>query len=276
MANVDELLTHSLSASVRSWFDPKLDHPFFNLQAITVPDSVRPIAKRWMDEIQIDEAFFKGEDGDANQACFEVGLGATWSLEEGKQRLRDSLQRLGIREEHVSIANLDKLSRVELATEKKRVKQELKQYDLDFRKQFSRLPSHTEKEPMRPLYVYYRRLKSTITQAEQLKHASRESMTAVQDDGETPRTRLHSGNNAQSVEDHIAVLEARIETLQAEKSTVRKKLQAFQENFVRENNRKIRFHKDILPIEREYRAHKNLKEEIQKAETQLRDLRAEH
>merc|ERR1712136_373787 len=116
----------------------------------------------------------------------------------------------------------------------RRVKQELKRYDADFRRQFSRLPSHGEKEPMRPLYVYYRRLKGMITQAEQ-----------------------------------ITGLEARLESLQNEKGHVRQTLQAFQERFVSENNRKIRFHKDILPIEREYRMYKNLKEEIAKVESQL-------
>jgi len=76
--------------------------------------------------------------------------------------------------------------------------------------------------------------------------------------------------------DNLDSLEARIETLQNEKSVVRAKLQAFQEKFVTENNRKIRFHKDILPIEREYRLYKNLKEEIMKAVDELKKLKAKH
>lgn len=77
------------------------------------------------------------------------------------------------------------------------------------------------------------------------------------------------------MEEQIAALEARIDSLQGDKGVVRAKLQAFQEKFVSENNRKIRFHKDILPIEREYRMYKNLKEEIMRAEAQLRDLKTE-
>jgi len=270
MANVDEVLTYSLSASVQNWFDPMLDHPFFTLQTIVVPDAGKPIPKRWMDEIQIDDVFFKVDDGDALQ----VVSSPVWGPEEGKQRLRDALQRLGIREQHVTLANLDKLSRSELAAEKRRVKQELKQYDSEFRKQFSRLPTHAEKEPMRPLYVHYRRLKTTITQAEHLKYRSRESMATIPDVDETATARSHPGNHMKSVEEQIAALESRLESLHLEKVTVRTKLQAYQDKFLRENNRKIRFHKDILPIEREYRAYKNVKEEIQKAETKLHDLGA--
>eukprot|EP00971_Amphidinium_carterae_P041490 814724-Amphidinium_carterae.1 len=40
--------------------------------------------------------------------------------------------------------------------------------------------------------------------------------------------------------------EARMDSLQTEKSVVRSKLQAFQERFVTEYDRKIRFHKDAL------------------------------
>merc|ERR1719507_153726 len=104
------------------------------------------------------------------------GLATSWNIEEGRGRLRAALHRL------------------DLAGEKRRVKQELKRYDAEFRKQFLRLPTHTEKEPMRPLYVYYRRLKLMITQAENNKRrnegddeatgqigARRDSLTTIAD-----------------------------------------------------------------------------------------------
>merc|ERR1711879_547375 len=97
----------------------------------------------------------------------------------------------------------------------------------------------------------------------------RDSLATIPDIDETPR----NGRSANNVEDQREALEARIESLQSEKGVVRTKLQAFQEKFVSENNRKIRFHKDILPIEKEYRIYKNLKEEIQKAEAQLRNIK---
>ena len=50
----------------------------------------------------------------------------------------------------------------QLNNEKKRVKNELKQYDSDFQNIFQRFPNKNEKEPMRPLYIYYKKLKQYI------------------------------------------------------------------------------------------------------------------
>lgn len=292
MVAVEDVLTDSLSNCVKEWFESKFDHPFLNVQAIVVPDSVKPIPKRWVDdiEVQIDEGF----GGEADDVLGGLGPGNGWSFQEGRERLRVALGRLNLNEEHVAHTNLHRMTRNDLMVEKRRVKQELKRYDADFRKQFMRLPSHMEKEPMRPLYVYYRRLKTMITHAEQNKGASRQpsmgSMNGSDDEGmilganrelstipdseETPRSR-NTGRHGNSVETQVAAIEARIESLQIEKGTVRSKLQSFQENFFCENNRKIKFHKDILPIEREYRLYKNLKEEILKAEQQLRALKSD-
>lgn len=49
--------------------------------------------------------------------------------------------------------------------EKKKVKNELKYYDQAFMSRFSRQPSRTEKEPMRMIYMYYKKLKQYITKA---------------------------------------------------------------------------------------------------------------
>jgi chromosome segregation ATPase len=288
MVATDDLLNDSLVACISGFFNPDYDHPFLGLHTISVPDNVKPIPKRWVDDIEIDEGF-GAEDGDV------LGEGPTtsWTMDEGRMRLRDALRHLDLKEDHVAHPQLNTMGRHELAMEKRRVKQELKRYDAEFRKQFMRLPTHQEKEPMRPLYVYYRRLKNMISQAEQnktgrsaattagsdeegpgLKFGPRESTGSMHDVDETPRQpggQKRGGN----LKDQIVALEQRIESLQTEKGGVRAKLQAFQEKFVSENNRKIRFHKDILPIEREYRMYKNLKEEIMKAETQLRDLRAD-
>jgi len=293
MVVVEDLLTDAVGACIRDWFEPSFNHPFLHLQTLSVPDDVKPIPKRWVDdvEVQIDEGF-GAEDGD----ILGQGLKGSWSMEEGKMRLHDALQRLQLGfgelgEDHVAHPDLSKMSKHELAGEKRRVKQELKRYDAEFKKQFMRFPTHMEKEPMRPLYVYYRRLKTMISQAEQNKSGRRGSGTVAgggSDDEGPGSGRLNPresyGNadgleglrRANSVEDQIAALEARVEQLQNEKSAVRSMLQAFQEKFVVENNRKIRFHKDILPIEREYRMYKNLKEELMRAEAQLRELRSEN
>jgi len=43
------------------------------------------------------------------------------------------------------------------------VKNELKHYDESFKSNFGRFPNRYEKEPMRPLYVYYKKLKQAIS-----------------------------------------------------------------------------------------------------------------
>ncbi len=47
----------------------------------------------------------------------------------------------------------------QLNKEKKRVKEELKFYDETFQNYFNLQPNRNQKEPMRPLYVYYKGLK---------------------------------------------------------------------------------------------------------------------
>lgn len=283
MVAIETVISEPLTNYFSELFAPGAHHPYFDLVTVVVSDTEKPIPKRWVDDVEV--ALFEGfgvEDGD----ILGQGMSASWTPEEGRVRLQQALGRLDLSEDFVLHPNLTKLGRHELNAEKRRVKQELKRYDTEFRKQFMRLPNHAEKEPVRPLYVYYRRLKNVIAQFEKSRPGRRsghigsdedgpgfrQSLATIPDNEETPRNEpVHSRNR---VADQIAALEARIETLTNEKGVVRAKLQAFQEKFVTENNRKIRLHKDILPIEREYRMYKNLKEEVNKAEAQLRDLLA--
>jgi len=265
MLAVEDILTESLSGTVRDWFEPTFSHPFLNINIVVVPESVKQIPHRWVDDVQIDD-LFDGGDGDVLGGL--GGRPGTWTPEDGRGHLLKALTRLGLTKDQVARPNLNnRIGRNEYSAEKRRVKQELKRYDADFQHQFKRLPTHSEKEPMRPLYVYYRRLKTVI----EPRGGDREVLANIPDTDETPQA---IGKKV-GVESQISALEVRIENLQSEKAGVRVKLQQFQEKFVTENNRKIRFHKDILPIEREYRMYKNLKEDIMKAESQLRNLRSE-
>lgn len=240
---VEDILTETLSATIREWFEPKFYHPFLNVNIVSVPNATKTIPHRWVEDVQIDDLFIRGDEFDPFAAG---GTNSTLNLQDGKQRLKMALQRLDLSEETVCHTNLDRMKRHEFAIEKRRVKQELKRYDAEFRKQFGRLPTHTEKEPMRPLYVYYRRLKTCITQVEQnklgrgsrstsgrgddLRFEPRESMTTIPDLDEGPQVR--DSQNKAAVEDQISALEVRIENLQCEKAAVRAKLQTFQEKFV--------------------------------------------
>lgn len=268
--SVEDILTDSLGLTIGDWFEPTLAHNFLHI--VNIPGARKQIPHRWVDDIEIDDLLI-GLDGDL------PGAGSsrpTWNQDEGAKRLQSALGRLGIQD--MAKAQIDKMSSNDLQREKSRVKQELKRYDVDFQKQFSRLPTHTEKEAMRPLYVFYRKLKTVMSQVEHSKHDGGHGMKSSletipeQDEPLTAQSRTIQ-KKVPSVHDQIASLESRIENLLGEKSSVRAKLQNFQEKFVSDNSRKIRFHKDILPIEREYRLYKTLKEDIVKAETQLRTLR---
>mmetsp|Transcript_42584 Transcript_42584/g.76942 ORF Transcript_42584/g.76942 Transcript_42584/m.76942 type:complete len:279 (-) Transcript_42584:160-996(-) len=274
MVAVKEILHDSLAASIGEWFEPSFSHPFLNIKVIVVPDAVKPIPQKWVNDVELDE--FGAEMGDI------MGEGPVlfWSVEERKQRLQLALKRLDLNEELLVTKKIVKMSRSELSHEKKRVKQELKKYDTDWRRQFKVLPNHAQKEVMRPLYIYYRKLKQALGSAESaIRGAGDDSdddnPEQPDDDGTSPKN-LRSGKNKGrrgEIENQIAILEARVNTLHPEKGMVRTKLREFQERFVIEHHRKIKFHKDILPIEREYRMYKNIKDEIAKVEGQLRALR---
>jgi len=66
---------------------------------------------------------------------------------------------LGLDSQKVLGRHLPNQSIQDLNNEKKRVKNELKVYDQAFMQKFGRIPSRSEKEPMRNLYMYYKRLK---------------------------------------------------------------------------------------------------------------------
>jgi len=52
----------------------------------------------------------------------------------------------------------------------------------------------------------------------------------------------------------------------AEKVKLREKLHAYQLEFAKANNRKIKYHKDIIPVENEYKRYKEIKADIAKIE----------
>ena len=61
---------------------------------------------------------------------------------------------------------MEGLGSLELEEKKKIVKNELKRYDCTFESVFNRPPVRNEKEPMRPLYIYYKLIKQSLTKME--------------------------------------------------------------------------------------------------------------
>ena len=125
-----------------------------------------------------------------------------------------------------------------LANEKKKVKNELKSYDNDFSLNFKRQPNHDEKEPLRPLYVYYKKLKESLTKR---------------------------GGEEMSQEK----IENMIANIKRERRELREQIESYQRDFEQNNNRRIRYVRDIAPIDNQYRRYKELKADLQKYEEML-------
>jgi site-specific recombinase XerD len=125
-----------------------------------------------------------------------------------------------------------------VGNEKKKVKNELKSYDNDFNANFQRQPNHEEKEPLRPLYVYYKKLKEALNKR---------------------------GGEELSQER----IEQLISNIKVERKRLREQIENYQREFEQINNRRIRFVRDIAPIENEYKKYKELKQDLQKYEEML-------
>jgi len=85
-----------------------------------------------------------------------------WIKKDGPQKLQDALTNLNLDLRTVKKVNLSAFTYEQLNTEKKNVKNELKNYDSYFAAIFKRTPEREEKEPMRPLYIYYKKIKQYI------------------------------------------------------------------------------------------------------------------
>ena len=87
----------------------------------------------------------------------------TWIKIEGPKRLASSFQKLNLNKEKVERKDFTSFVEEELIQEKKNVKNELKLYDSAFMTIFSKAPGRPDKEPMRPLYMYYQNLRKAIS-----------------------------------------------------------------------------------------------------------------
>ena len=88
---------------------------------------------------------------------------AQWLATEGKRRLEESMRKLKLDKAKISGKTLANYTHDELLQEKKNVKNELKAYDSKFIKEFNKQPGRSEKEPMRPLYMFYKKLKVALS-----------------------------------------------------------------------------------------------------------------
>jgi hypothetical protein len=92
-----------------------------------------------------------------------------WVLTQGAKFLEETTKRLGIDTHKYTYKEsvITNLSIYDLNQLKKHVKNELKRYDQTFVSLFYRQPNKGDKEPLRPLYMFYKKLKMLITKKEQ-------------------------------------------------------------------------------------------------------------
>ena len=94
-----------------------------------------------------------------------------WLQIEAKSRLSEAFSKIGLDTQKINGKHLQAYTVDELQSEKKKVKNELKFYDQAFQNKFNRVPNRNEKEPMRNLYLYYKRLKQYIKKKEQIQNS---------------------------------------------------------------------------------------------------------
>ncbi|KAL4442342.1 hypothetical protein ABPG74_005683 [Tetrahymena malaccensis] len=326
-----------------------------------------------------------------------------WIRIEAPKKLEESMKRLGLDNQRITQRLIKEMSYEQLQTEKKRVKNELKLYDQAFENYFNVQPTRNQKEPMRPLYVYYKGLKQALSKGQNenktlsihisqqqntsmnqgLKQANNQNVvsSSVPSSAQTSiqiginshqtshndsfdinqnhkqninslNTSLNAGNNGVnskilqvsnqqqrvgisqnrdvrknnkdiidknsykeiinivqeqkenfnnglvqqsmqhlgsqqslqqlngmnnqinssnnvSIKEQQKLIEQKINLMKRKRVQLREQLQVYQDDFYRTHNRKIKYHRDILPVENEYKEYKDIKKEIIKLEQML-------
>lgn len=189
-----------------------------------------------------------------------------WVSNEGTKLFQQSLHRLKLDLSKLSRKEMEKMSYETLNVEKRKIKHELKNYDMIFKGTFKRLPMKNEKEPMRPLYMYYKTIKEILHKYTQgLKKAEENSSPLPGIKKEQGQSNSVNNNNTIKTQE---IMKKLVE-LKKKRDELKDKFQKYHSNFLKNNNRKIKYAQDIAPIEQEYQLYKNLKNEIAKLESYL-------
>lgn len=211
-----------------------------------------------------------------------------WVIEVGPRRLEEALKNLKLDLNQLQRINLGEVPLEELLARKKAVKDELKRYDAAFYSIYKRQPERNEKEAMRPLYVYYKRLKQQISNCVEesksrevkktpsanssIDSQSKQQKSPLRIDGSKMSAQNTKGSPALVKSKKYESLKRKFRDLEAEKHQLREKMRIYQEEFIKNNNRKIRYHADIEPVEADYQRYKIVKSEMAKLEMAMRQF----
>eukprot|EP00826_Nyctotherus_ovalis_P004793 TRINITY_DN1105_c0_g2_i1.p1 TRINITY_DN1105_c0_g2~~TRINITY_DN1105_c0_g2_i1.p1 ORF type:complete len:253 (-),score=85.52 TRINITY_DN1105_c0_g2_i1:152-844(-) len=196
----------------------------------------------------------------------------TWINASGKKWLEEAMRRLGLDYSKVSGKQLAGKSAEFLGAEKNRVKNELKHYDANFVLLFQRSPNRVEKEPMRPLYVYYKKLKQALDRCGAQSKPSLGHRQGKQKEEKRPENVERAGSVKAYSEwpfKSNEEIREKIAELKGERAQLRSVLDKFQQDFVKSHNRKIKYNKDIAPVASQFKRYKELKKIIAKLEELL-------
>lgn len=155
--------------------------------------------------------------------------------------------------------DLNYLTLPELSSLKRSLKQELKQYDMDFRAQYGRMPTKQEKEPIRSKYEKYNSLKRRISLVERDPSLV---LPKPQPKSQGPRApkivRQETPPSAAVPPPQGPDLQA----LKNEKQHLHQMLRSYERDFFRINNRQVSSYNDIKPVASQYRRYKEIKKSI--------------
>ena len=201
-----------------------------------------------------------------------------WLKLNAPKLLEESLKRQNLDISIIENRNQDLLAANDLSEEKKRVKNELKRYDTSYNGEYNRYPDRKEKEPMRPLYLYYKRQKQAIGRApkqnQNYDHLNEQKGGQIQKN-EKPGSGsfgTRPDQNDKNKKDQQVDMKNELERLKKVRSELRVKLETYQDDFMKNHNRKIRYRQDIIPVENDYNLYKSLKIKIKEFEGKVQDF----
>lgn len=194
----------------------------------------------------------------------------TWIQTNGKKWLEEAMRRLGLDGSKVDGKSLIGKTTEQLSEEKNQVKSELKKYDANFVLLFRRLPERTEKEPIRPLYVYYKKVKEALAKNagkkraggssmhEQARRIEKRKLKAKEEGKKFAGVKVYNEYTFKTDEE----LKEKIAELKSERAHLRILLDKFQQEFIKTYNRKIKYNRDIAPVSNQFKRYKELKKII--------------
>lgn len=168
----------------------------------------------------------------------------------------------------------------DLQARKRDLKQQLKQYDMNFARRHGRMPVKAEKEPIRHLYENYNSLKGQINMIEQdgrhphpsptpsvnssIRSVSTASTNQTPESGNDELIRRGNRNRRRSPPPIASSVSPSqdLTALKAEKGQLHQMLRSYEKDFFREHRRQVSSFADIRPVASQYRRYKETKRAI--------------